>query len=409
MEHSSAGKTKVICAGLANLILTMGLARFAYTPLLPLMQTETGLSNFAGGWLASINYLGYLAGALISASVRAPSTKLLLYRVGLVLAVSTTVAMGCTDQVAVWAVLRFLGGLSTAAGMFIGSGLILGWLLQIDGKPRMGRHFAGLGLGIAVSAFAVWAMTGWFNYSQQWIGLGALGFVLLLPAWAWTPGVGNSSGTSIGRLEGGNPTARRWIILFSGAYFCAGFSYVIGATFIVAIVEKTPTLAGYGSFVWMLVGVSAAAACALWDHVARRYGDLKALMVVYVLHLASFLLPILGDSTEAWLLSAMLFGVTFLGIVSLTLAAAGRTYPSNPSGAMARLTLSYGLAQVIAPFLGGYLARTTGSYQSTFIMGAVASAAGIAFLFALGRAEERHGRETLAKPTAFPDTRKFEV
>ncbi|MCS5558596.1 MAG: YbfB/YjiJ family MFS transporter, partial [Oceanospirillaceae bacterium] len=50
---------KVLSAGIASLILMLGIARFAYTPMLPLMQTQAGLGIAEGGWLAAFNYLGY--------------------------------------------------------------------------------------------------------------------------------------------------------------------------------------------------------------------------------------------------------------------------------------------------------------------------------------------------------------
>ncbi|HUH40464.1 MAG TPA: YbfB/YjiJ family MFS transporter, partial [Castellaniella sp.] len=61
---------RVLCAGICALILTIGLARFAYTPLLPIMREQAGLSFLAGGWLATFNYLGYLAGALLAAAIQ---------------------------------------------------------------------------------------------------------------------------------------------------------------------------------------------------------------------------------------------------------------------------------------------------------------------------------------------------
>ena len=55
---------RIALAGLAALAVAMGIGRFAFTPLLPMMQSDGGLSLAAGGWLAAANYLGYLFGAL---------------------------------------------------------------------------------------------------------------------------------------------------------------------------------------------------------------------------------------------------------------------------------------------------------------------------------------------------------
>ncbi len=377
--HSLPARVKVITGGMCNLILTMGLARFAYTPLLPVLRAETGLDAFAGGWLASLNYVGYLAGALVSTRVHDGRARVLLYRAGLVTAVLATAGMGATDNVLAWAVLRFLAGLSTAAGMFIGSGLVLGWLLRAQGKPGMGLHFAGIGIGIVISALAVAAMSPWLDHARQWLVLGALGAGLLLPAWILTPAPMAAPPHGVDR-SGSGRRAEACLPVLTLAYFCAGFSYVIGATFLVAMVDRAPGLSGVGGLAWMVVGASAAACCAFWDRLARRFGDEPVLLAVYALHLVSFALPMLGNSAAAWLFAASLFGATFLGIVSLTLAAAGRASPGNPGSAMARLTLSYGVAQIVAPSIAGYLARSFQSYRPALLLAAAATALGLAVL-----------------------------
>ena len=65
----------VALAGLVALAVAMGIGRFAFTPILPMMQEDAGVSIAMGGWLASLNYLGYLLGALsvIWRRLRAPT------------------------------------------------------------------------------------------------------------------------------------------------------------------------------------------------------------------------------------------------------------------------------------------------------------------------------------------------
>ena len=46
-------RLKVLGAGIFSLVLALGVARFAYTPLLPLMQSEAGLGIAEAGWLAA--------------------------------------------------------------------------------------------------------------------------------------------------------------------------------------------------------------------------------------------------------------------------------------------------------------------------------------------------------------------
>ena len=95
-------RMKVLGAGIFSLMLALGVARFAYTPLLPLMQAQAGLGLAEGGWLAAINYAGYLTGALTAASISDLVLKDRLFRIGMVVAVLTTVMMGLSTDFWVW-------------------------------------------------------------------------------------------------------------------------------------------------------------------------------------------------------------------------------------------------------------------------------------------------------------------
>jgi predicted MFS family arabinose efflux permease len=378
---SPAQRARVIFAGICALILTVGLARFAYTPMLPIMRNEAGLTYLAGGWLATFNYLGYITGALVAASINDLGRKYQLYRLGLVLAVASTAAMGWTQDVALWAALRFVAGLSSTAGLLLASGLVLNWLMRQGHRPELGLHFTGLGLGVVVSGLAVAAMVGTLAWDQQWIALGGLGLVFFLPAWCWLPAPVTFKGAG---LKAASPApSRRWMMWLMGAYFCAGFGYVISATFIIAILEKLPLLAGKGGWVWVIIGLAAIPSSFLWDRIAHARGQVPALLLAYGVQTVSILLPALSDSTAVNLLSAVLYGGTFVGIVSLTLALIGRCFPDNPAKAMARLTLSYGVAQIVAPAMAGYIAATSGSYQGALGVAAAVMGIGMGLLLLL--------------------------
>lgn len=372
---------QVISAGICALVLTVGLARFAYTPLLPLMRVDAGLSAAQGGWLATFNYLGYLLGTLLVARVGDMRQKFHMYRAGLLLAVAATALMGVTTHPALWSALRFLAGLSSTAGLLLASGLVLNWLLAHRRRPRLGLHFAGLGLGIAVSGVATAILAGHADSSGQWRWLGLLGLLFLVPAWYWMPAPVAASAHTV--AEAPSPPGPRWRRLLVAAYFCAGFGFVVSATFIVAILEQTAAFQGHGSAVWVLVGLAAVPSTFGWDWLAARLGMIRALMLAFALQAVSFVLPLLDDGLAAGLGSALLFGLTFAGIVSLTLTVVGRHYPHNPAKAMATLTLSYGLAQIMAPALAGTLARDSGSYQASLLLAAVIMVIGIVLLWCM--------------------------
>ena len=182
---SSKKRLLVLSSGILSLVLTLGISRFAYTPLLPIMQAETWLSDASGGWLATYNYVGYMCGAWVAASVSDLVLKDRLYRAGLILAVITTFGMALTENMFWWAILRFVAGLTSAAGLLIGSGLILNWLFRHHHKSELGIHFSGIGVGIAFASIAVLLLNYYLDWRELWLALGVIGLVLLIPAWRW--------------------------------------------------------------------------------------------------------------------------------------------------------------------------------------------------------------------------------
>jgi predicted MFS family arabinose efflux permease len=379
---------QVSTGGIAGLILSIGLARFAYTPLLPLMQQQAGLGDAMGGTLAAINYAGYMSGALLAAWIDDPRWRARLYFWGMLLGLVATAMMPLAPNLALWALSRYLGGLSGAAGMLLGSGLVLGFLMRAGKRPELGVHFMGLGLGIVVSAVGAMAMDRLgLDWAGHWWGFVVIGVALLAVTWWWRPPAPPPTTVALGT---GAPSAT-WMRWMLASYFCAGWGFVISATFTVAIVERQPLLKGQGPWAWLLVGLAATPAVFLWDRVARRIGDINALLTAFALQILAVVLPAVSGSLAAALGGALLYGATFIGLVSLTLALVGRRSPGNPGKAMARLTLSYGVAQVTAPALAGAMAQASGNYQAAMWITAAVLTAGMLILLRL-RGLERSGK-----------------
>ncbi|OIP16328.1 MAG: MFS transporter [Comamonadaceae bacterium CG2_30_59_20] len=388
MSHSVT-RLKVLSAGIFSLILVLGVARFAYTPLLPLMQQQAGLGVAEAGWLAAINYAGYLSGALIASRISSLVLKDRLYRIGMVLAIVSTLVMGLSTNVVVWAISRYVAGLTSAAGMLLGTGLIMNWLIRHNHRSELGIHFAGIGLGIAGCAGAVMLFTPLLDWREQWFAFTALGCLLLVPALRWLPPPDTTGLTATGQKLQDKPPSPLYLRVFMAAYFCAGFGYVVSVTFIVAIVNQLPGLAGRGNLVFLAIGIGAAPACINWDFIARRIGDLNALILAAVLQIAGILLPVVLPGLWAAMLGALLFGGTFIGMVSLVLSMAGRYYPGMPAKMMGKMTLSYGVAQIIGPAMTGMIGAQFGSYNAGLYVAAAVMALGAGLLMLLKLVEKR--------------------
>ncbi|MFZ2989440.1 YbfB/YjiJ family MFS transporter, partial [Ideonella sp.] len=213
---------------------------------------------------------------------------------------------------------------------------------------------------------------------------GGVGLVFLLPAWHWRPPVPPPAPPVAAGTAPAGPSLR-WLATLSAAYFAAGWGFVISATFTVTIVEREPALAGQGALAWALVGLAAMPAVFLWYRIARRFGEQRALLAAFFLQTVAVVLPAVSGSLAAALAGALGYGATFIGIVSLTLALVGRRSPGNPGKAMARLTLSYGAAQIMAPALAGAMAQASGSFRGSLWLTAAVMGMGMVLLASLPR------------------------
>ena len=321
-----------------------------------------------------------MCGALIAASISDLKLKESLYRIGLIVAIFSTMGMALAENYILWSAMRFFAGLSSAAGLLLGSGLILNWMLRQGHRAELGIHFGGLGLGIALSAAITMLMADELNWVRQWLVFTFIGALLAIPAWRWLPRPETSllSQSSIKLID--KPPNQNWMLLLYVAYFCAGFGYVITATFLVAIVDNQPALQGNGNLVWLLTGLAAAPACFIWDRIARKTGELKALLIAYGINIVGIIIPVIDNSLMGVVISGILFGATFIGIVSLMLTMVGKFFPTKPAKLMGKLTLSYGVAQIIAPAMSGMMAEATGNYNMPLILAATIMAVGMGLI-----------------------------
>src|SRR4051794_2084295 len=157
----------------------MGVGRFFYTPLLPLMEREFGFGPPVAGLIASANFAGYLVGSMAASFVPAGRARLIAFRWGLVLSVATTLGMGFAGNLPLWLALRGLGGVASAVAMIFAAGITAEALGRIGEEARVGWLFGGVGFGIAASALLVRFCAEQLGEGGLWFAAGAISAALL--------------------------------------------------------------------------------------------------------------------------------------------------------------------------------------------------------------------------------------
>ncbi|HSK39344.1 MAG TPA: YbfB/YjiJ family MFS transporter [Arenibaculum sp.] len=361
--------------GMFGLAIAMGVGRFAFTPILPGMQAEAGLGDDGAGLLASLNYAGYFAGALLATRVPRGPVRTAAFRFCLLLSLATTAGMAASPAFAVWAVLRLTAGLASAGMLILGSAMVLDALAAAGRGALAGLTFGGVGLGIAGSGAAVAALdAGW---RADWLVLAAGCLALAPPAWFWVtdpPGAADAGTPGGGR----GIRASRPLLLLTTAYFLEGAGYIVTGTFLVALLARLPETAGIAQTAWIVVGLSGAVSVVFWSWAGKRLGLRPALAAAHLVQAAAILAPVVSAGPAAAIAGAIGFGGTFMGITALTLAL-GRDLAAGRSGpVIGLLTAAFALGQVLAPYPAGLLLAATRDFDVP-----LAAAAGLVLAGAL--------------------------
>jgi len=360
--------------------VAVGIGRFVYTPILPLMVEDLGMTKSAAGLLASANFAGYLAGALAAALPALPGSRRRWLIAALIVGALTTAGMAVPSSIAAFFVLRFVGGVASAFGLVFSSALVLERLSAV-GRPRLAAlHFAGVGTGVAIDAVlaAILSPRGW---RALWLAAGLVSMLAVAVVAATIPDRSGAS-AAMSSARGARTSLASLIV----AYGLFGFGYIITATFLVAIVRSAPQVRAIEPVVWLIVGLTAAPSVAVWTMIESRLGIARGFALACTLEAIGVAASGLWIDRLGILLAAALLGATFMGITALGLIWGRRLAQGDPRSILAMLTAAFGLGQIIAPAFAGVVFDATGSFVLPSVLASAALL--VAAVLALWRGAE---------------------
>ena len=343
-------------AGLLSLAAAMGIGRFAFTPVLPLMLREGLLGVAQGGWVAAANYAGYLVGALTAA--RVPMRAGALAVVSLLATAVLTAAMAW-PMPALWIPLRFLAGAASAWAFVATSVWCLGALAQRGATRASGWVYAGVGGGIALAG--LWCLFGaaaGVGAQGLWLQLGGLALLLALPALWVIARLPPASSAAASRAAGaGSPDDDHGTGGLVFCYAAMGFGYILPATFLPVLARSVVDDPLVFGLAWPVFGVTAALSTLL---VARRLhgaSRLKTWAACQLLMGAGVLLPALRASVWTIAASALLVGGTFMVITLAGVQEMRARAPAQAARGVGRITAAFALGQIAGPVVSALLLR----------------------------------------------------
>ena len=420
-------QTAIACIGLYCLAVVMGFGRFLFTATLPDIMTQLSLSTVIAGWLASVNYSGYFIGALIAMFVPQRLTWQMLIAWTAVSIVTTMLLVVPNLSLNLWYVIRLLSGIASGVAMILSSSLVIQSFSHERRSVLSALHYAGIGVGISASAVLTWwLLTLGYHFDIIWLLAGVISLPLLWLLYAIRPenstpfkSKANNSQTSqlqtskqqAAELKYGSKRLSvqqtylnfkhslyeaaaghtKAIALLSASYVLAGFGYITSATFLPVMATQRLTTQSYaGLLIWLVVGIFAMLSNPIWGALAKRIGETKTLMGLTLLQAFGMCLPIWSDGAIGLYGNAVILGLTFVGMVSMTLNLIKNINPAYSNLLIGLATLAYAIGQFMGPLVTVALAGKHDNFNAGLLVAAIGLLLGLILVFFFRRQTQSH-------------------
>lgn len=348
----------IALAGAMSLAVAMGIGRFAFTPLMPMMLHD-GLISIAGAsWLASANYLGYLIGALLCTFQPAlwsrwslpPLSASAMVKAGLSLTCALTAAMA-TGAADTWASLRLLTGVTTAVTFVYTTTWCLGHLARLNRPSAGGLVYIGPGIGIAGSGLLASLMvqldwrsaSGWIAFAL----LAALATLLIWRIFRDDHGLQPAAGTQAASHASGGSTAEKAALTI--AYGLAGFGYIITATFLPVMARAALPGSVWLDLFWPLLGVAVACGALLASRIPSHIDQRLLLLACYLIQALGVVIVNWLPTLAGFAAGSVLVGLPFTAITFFVMQVGRRLHPQSAPTIIGLLSGSFAFGQIIGP------------------------------------------------------------
>lgn len=399
MVPTITNEAAIACIGMYCMAVVMGYGRFLFTATLPDIMVQLSLSTTIAGWLASINYIGYFIGALIAMFVPQRSTWQAMTLWAIISVVTTMLIVIPNMSLTLWYIIRLIAGIASGVAMILSSSFVIQTLSPERRSVLSAVHYAGIGVGISASAIVTWWLLKLgYHFDVIWLVAGVTSLPLVWLLYAIKPRQVRAVDSqqidakqhvsvhqtyvnfkrSLYEAISGHHKA---LVLLFVSYVLAGFGYISSATFLPVMAAQRLTTQTYaGLMIWLVVGIFAMLSNPLWGALAKRIGEIKTLMGLTVLQAFGMCLPIWFDGAFGLYGNAAILGLTFVGMVSMTLTLFKNINPAYSNLLIALATLAYALGQFLGPLVTVALAGRDGNFNAGLLVAAIGLMIGFVLL-----------------------------
>ncbi|MDG4824927.1 YbfB/YjiJ family MFS transporter [Asanoa sp. WMMD1127] len=335
---------RALCLALGT-ASALGFGRFAYGLVLPAMAEDLHWDLARAGAMTAANGLGYLAGAVATATLARRIGVAATFRLGMVLCTVALAATAAGGHYTALLAARVLAGIAGALVFIAGAVL----------SPTA-IYFAGAGAGILISGIAIPPLV---DYAPQrwplaWLGLAVAAGLATVASWTAAHPAG-----SVGEAPTTAPVRRLWPVATVYLLYAAG--YLAYITFLSAYLQDRHASTAQTMLVWILLGVAVMAAPRLWQRPIRHWPGGRTLTVLLGVIAVATTPLLLWPTPAIVMISAIAYGVTFMAVpAAVTEIVRTSTPPESMTRTLSTFTVIFALGQMAGPWLAGALAdRTT--------------------------------------------------
>jgi predicted MFS family arabinose efflux permease len=366
----------VVCAFCASLI-GIGLARFAYSPLLPAIVGAHWFEPSTAAYLGAANLAGYLLGALLGRPISARVRVVTVLRASMALA--TLAFFACAFPLSfVWFFAwRFAAGLAGGALMVLAAPTVLPSVSPSRRGLAGGAIFMGVGAGIVASGTLVPLLLQ-LGLSAAWFGVGALSLLLTIIGWSGWPSTPPAAAPARQTPPPRLPALRSLYVM----YALNGIGWLPHMIFLVDFVARgLGKGVQVGSEFWVVFGIAATVGPVAAGRLADRIGFGPMLRLAILLQAGAVAIPALGLGSIWLVLSSVIVGSFLTGTIPLVLGRISELLPQHAEqqkAAWSFATVGYALVQAAAAYgLSFVFARNGGDYRPLFLIGSAAMVAAL--------------------------------
>lgn len=365
-------------SGFCASLVGIGLARFAYTPLLPALVSAGWFDTGAAAYLGAANLAGYLCGAALGGFGPRHLDARWLLRSAMVLATVSLVACAWPMGFAWFFAWRLLSGIAGGLAMVLAAPTILPHVSPSRRGLVGGAIFVGVGVGITLSGTLVPLLLRG-GLTQTWLGLALLSAFATFAGWSGWPLPTRPRLPSARRPSQGEPTKSLRVVYT--LYALNAFAFVTHMVFLVAFVARGLGQGlDAGTRYWVLYGLGSIAGPVLAGRLADRIGFRSTASLIFLIELLATGMLALNTSALALAASSLAAGACTIGLVPVILGRTRELLRDNPSAqveAWRTATVSFAVLQAAGAYVMSFLLERTGDYHLLFALAASAMAVAV--------------------------------